>query len=499
MKTPAVNQTISATISRRRFLALGSLASCAVLAGPTEAAQRKGKILHSSDFVPEGALFKLAMVTDHHYWPHHAKNWGEKQFRDTEPRMRDLAETLNREKPDLSVHCGDVISAGNSFEPPPEEYIRQLDFEKTFLESLRHPAIPLIGNHEVPDAFYEDESELDRWKKRFGPLNRFVDIGNWRLVLLNIMVPNPGGKLGKGSLYGIDETQLRWLDGALREAAAKSMSALLFAHVPPQNFTYKNDFEKTVLRSGCVRGIFCGHTHSNSQSMLGNIPVMVRAGNTGAPLAYTLIYPYPDGRLLVVQKSQHFPFINYLSESIRPGLQKKEEDRYYTLGGSTEMPLEGLRSAGENVSAVICDGHLALRSEKGRGYLLIDTPGLTGGRIRFSAIKEGAVRMGVVACANTDCSRRIEGAVTSEYGPDGNLYLATCDGAGKRTLDRSWFNIADGIAYEFTLEVRKGKAVLSMKNMPVLAAGLGADISGQFGMFVEGGSMLVTDLSLEKV
>lgn len=491
----------TAAFTRRRFLALGALASAGLVSAPgiTHGIGKKsGNILYSSDFVPEGALLKLAFVADHHYWPDHFKNWGEKQFRDTGPRMRDLVGMLNREKPDLSVHCGDVISAGNSFVPPPEEYIRQLDFEKTFLDSLHHPAVPVIGNHEVPDDEYTHESELDEWKKRFGPLHRMVDIGSRRLVFLNIMVPNPGRKLGKGQVYGIDDGQVRWLEGVLKEAAAKSMTALLFFHVPPEGFSWKNDFEKVVVSSGCVGGIFCGHTHRNSRGTLGDIPVVVRASNTATPMGYSLIYPYPDGRLLVVQKSQHFPFINYLSDSIHPDAQGGEDDRYFTLGGSTELPLDGLKVVGESAAATIRDGHLTLQSEKGRGYLLIDTSSLDGGRIRFSAVKEKAVRMGVFAGASPDCSRRVEGVVTSEYGPDGNLYLASCSGAEQKTLDRSWFNISDGIAYEFTLEIRKGKATLSMKNMPGLKASLEKSTAGQFGLFVENGAMIVTDLSLER-
>lgn len=146
---------------------------------------------------------------------------------------------------------------------------------------------------------------IDQWKKRFGPLYRFADLGNWRLVFLDSIVPNPDGKLGKGPIYGIDDEQLRWLEGVLREAAASSRRALLFAHVPPGNYTYRpEDFERAASATGCVRGMFCGHTHKNSRTLLGDIPVMIRVSNAAAPLGYSLIYPYPDDRLLVVQKSQ---------------------------------------------------------------------------------------------------------------------------------------------------------------------------------------------------
>lgn len=47
---------------------------------------------------------------------------------------------------------GDVIDAGSAFHPPLDEYIKQLDFEKSFLDGLNHHAIPMVGNHEVPVA-----------------------------------------------------------------------------------------------------------------------------------------------------------------------------------------------------------------------------------------------------------------------------------------------------------------------------------------------------------
>lgn len=491
------------SLTRRRFLAAGA-ASAAALASSGCATIRSGNAgsgaaIYSSDFVPNGALFTIAMVADHHYWPNHMKDWGEKQTSHSEERMRDLVDTLNDEPHDISIHCGDVIDAGNSFEPPPDEYIRQLEFEKAFLGALKRPAIPLIGNHEVPDAHYESEAELTEWKKRFGPPTRYVDIKGWRLVCLNIMVPNPGESKGKGQVYGIDDGQVKWLEGVLAEAKAKSMSALLFFHVPPAGFNYKNDFERVVAQSGCVKGIFCGHDHSNSRTTFGGVPVFVRIGNASSPMGYSLIYVYQDGKILVKQKSQILPYLNYNSQTIRPGLQKDEADRYYTIGGASDLPLRGLRVVGDKATADVRDGHLAFRSPKGKAFLLIDAPDTERARLTITAVKDTAARMGVVACADSGCTRRIEGVVTSVYGPDGNMHMRSYHGSGSRTLDCSWFNIADGIAYRFTLEARGRKLSLAMKNMPRLAAELERVEAGKFGIFVEDGGMLVTDIRLERV
>ena len=455
-------------------------------------------ILYSSDFIPGGFSCKLAFVADHHYWPNHYKNWGSKQFRHTEERMRDLIVTLNDEAPDLSIHGGDVIDAGTAFMPPLDEYIEQLDYEKKFIDAFDHPAIPIVGNHEVPDAYYESESELDRWKERFGSLYRYTDINGWRLVCLNTMVPDPGGER---PVYGIDDVQLRWLEKVLDDAGSRNLNVLLFAHIPPDDYNCKTteDFGKVIASAGCVKGLMTGHTHRNERHNFHGIPVLVRASNVASPLAYTLVYPYPDGRIIVVQKSQHFPFIDYISNHFEERLQGNEEDRYYTLNGSSELSLDGFRVIGENAVASIQDGHLRLTSEKGKGFLLIDKPGLDNVRLIVSAVKEGATHMGVVAYANDDCSDRIDGVITSEYGPDGNMFLASHERNQKKTLDVSWFNIADGISYQFILEVRNGTVTFSPKNMPMLSATMQGSPTGKFGVFAENGTILVTDIRLEKI
>lgn len=476
------------------------------------------KILFSSEFVPDGFSCKIAFVADHHYWPNHMRNWGNgvQQTRQTEERMLDLVECLNLENLDASIHGGDVIDSGSAFYPPLEEYIKQLDFEKSFLDSLNHHAIPMVGNHDVPDALYEDESELRFWKERFGQVYRFLDVMDWRLVFLNIMLPNLGEKHGKENLYGIDKGQLKWLAGLLTDATLNRKKVLLFSHVWPLEYMNLEEFDKLVNSYDCVKGIFCGHEHKNYVFLLGKVPVMVRVGNAMSPLGYTIIYGYPDGRVVVVQKSQHFPFLDFISSGFRQRAQGREIERYLTLGGTSYLPLEGMKLIGNRASARIKDGHLRLDSgkdsqkvvqeghsftisKKTRGILLIDVPDIKNAQISFSAVMKGADRIGVLACTEPDGRGGIEAILNPGHSEHGQLYLVDDRGEKNNILDRSWFNVRDGIAYRFVLEVQNGKVKAKCKNMPELSADIDVNRSGYFGFFVENGTMLVTDLKLEKI
>lgn len=515
------------TISRRGFLKSAAvLASASFFTGAdnihgrifqVETGKQSEGVLFFSEFVPDGYSCKLAFVADHHYWPDHSKNWGggTQITRQSEERMLDLVECLNTEGVDVSVHGGDIIDSGSAFRPPFAEYIKQLDFEKRFVDSLDHHAIPMVGNHETPEASYEKETDLRYWKERFGQIYRFFDIGGWRLVALSSLIPNQDKKQNRGYIYGIDEKQMNWLDGVLDNAMQKKLKVILFSHVSPLGYANLERFDKLVNSYDCIKGIFCGHEHKNYVYLLGKIPVMMRVGNAMSPLGYTIIYPYTDGRIVVVQKSQHFPFLDFVSTGFREGAQGRARERYLTVGGTSYLPLKGMLLIGNKASFKIKDGHLALGSGRdsqtvvqdgqswtvpktSRATILIDLPDFKDARISFSAVLEGGKRMGAIALADSEGRRGVEAVISPGYSAKGQLYLTDTRRDERSIWDRSWFNIREEIAYKFVLEVHKGKVKAKWKNMPELSAQLGMDRSGKFGLFVEDGGMLVTDLKLEK-
>ncbi len=495
-------------INRRSFLKLGAAALTAsgIKTSSASTQQPPGdEILYMGRFVPDGTECRIAFVCDHHYWPNHPENWGGGSQITTNcgRRMPDLIQVLNDEHPDLSIHAGDVISAGGAFFPPPEEYAKQLDFVRRFYAGLTHPFIPLTGNHETLEPQYVSDAQLGSWSRLFGPPYRYHDLKGWRMIGLNSMLPNLNGRYGKGdsygNVYGIDDVQLEWLRKTLKGAASRGLKSVLCAHVPPNQWANAAEFEETIVSAGCVKAMLSGHTHRNSLFFMGGIPVLVRVSNVSSPFGYSMVHFYRDGRIVVVQKSQHFPFDDFISQGMQPGAQGSETERYLTVGGSSHLPLNRLKVLGDEAQATIEDGHLRLTSRNERALVLIDTAGLRNARLILTAVKAAGERMGAVALAGANGENGYEATVTSRYSPDGKVYLARNRSGAREVIARSWFNIADNIAYRLILEVRNGQITASWKNMLDLRAPMEAGPGGYFGFFIERGAMFVTDLRLERV
>ncbi len=512
MSSKKDNGDSSRGISRRSFLGSVTVLTAASLAGSPkfgfgmpdilEPQKTTSSVLFSTDFIPPGSSLKLAFVADHHYWPDHQANWGggTQMTRQSEERMLDLVDCLNMEEVDISIHGGDVIDAGSAFNPPQDEYVKQLAFKARFLRGLDHTTVPMAGNHETPTARYKDESEMEQWSKLFGPTYRYLDRKGFRLIALFPMIPNTSGRYGGSNIYGLDEKQVRWLAGILKDAVAKKLKVLLFSHVSPLSYINRSEFEVLVNSVDCVKAMFCGHEHRNYFFPLGKVPVLMRAGNAMAPLGYTIIHAYSDGRLIVVQKSQHFPFLDFVSTGLRKGAQGREIERYVTLGTPSVLPLKGIRLIGNSASAKIRNGHLRLDSgrESQRGTLLIDVADVRNARISLSMVAERAARIGAIALAGPNGEGGLETSLTVGTSGQGRLFLTDLRKGKGNPLDRSWFNVHPGGAYKCTLQVRGKEVRADWKNMASLKAPIQGGGPGKFGLFVENGTLFLTDIKLEK-
>jgi hypothetical protein len=318
------------------------------------------------------------------------------------------------------------------------------------------------------------------------------------------LLPNPDQRYGRGdnygNVYGLGETQMDWLRATLKDAASRRLKTVICTHVPPAHWIDAAAFEQVISASGCVTAVLCGHTHRNSVGVMGGIPVLVRVANVTSPFGYAILHLYPDGRMVVVQKSQHFPHDDFISSGFLSGNPLgSESDRFLTIGGTSQLPLDGLKVIGAEAKATIVDGHLRLASRNDRALVLVEPAGLQNARLTVTAVKAAGERMGCIALTDANGSGGVEAVVTSRYSPEGKVYLARNSGGKREILARSWFNIADNIAYRLTLEVRNGRITASWKNMLNLEAPLEPGSQGYFGFFIDRGAMFVTDVELERL
>jgi len=199
--------------------------------------------------------FRIVQVTDTHLSRNRAyfqANW--------EMFLR----LMERERPDLVVHTGDLCLAGN-------EDVDDIAFGQEQMSRLTVPWRIIPGNHDIgdtpPDAKRGHPLTPDRrarWTDLFGPDWWALDAGAWRIVAINAQL--------MGSGLAAESEQWDWLDGALGGSDGRPI--LLFSHKAP----YLGDpadpaFTNSALRpaprarlfglaaAAGVRLVACGHNH----------------------------------------------------------------------------------------------------------------------------------------------------------------------------------------------------------------------------------------------
>jgi 3',5'-cyclic AMP phosphodiesterase CpdA len=172
----------------------------------------------------------------------------------------DAIDEINAEGVDAVVIKGDIADRGR-----PEQF----EAAARAFSRFRMPHHAFLGNHD----FYglEDGLEVDGYALLGQPpAPRSVDLGGWRLVLLDTVLP--------GHHHGVfPEERLLWLDRTLQETREEGRPTLLFTHhqpVPPEHAdSYPNTigmvpehslrFFDLIGSHPQVRGVLIGHTHRN--------------------------------------------------------------------------------------------------------------------------------------------------------------------------------------------------------------------------------------------
>ena len=214
----------------------------------------------------QSPALRYAIVSDTHLRPggESSSPWETNLL--TNDRARWVLDAVNRSRPDLVLHLGDIVH------PVPHQpsYASAAQVAKALFRRLDAPILTLPGNHDVGDkhnphvpSFTVDQHGLDIYRRWFGATYQSFDLGGVHLVLLNSSVLNSG--------LPEEGEQRLWLEDDLEEHRGERVH--MFSHYPPyivgprEPSNYDNIDEPArswllgLLEKYSVEAFFAGHVH----------------------------------------------------------------------------------------------------------------------------------------------------------------------------------------------------------------------------------------------
>ena len=209
--------------------------------------------------------FSFAVVADSHFHPpgipEQASWFEDRWFND---RNRAVVEQVRAARPAFVVHLGDVPHPV----PGLQAHDAALDVAQATYAALDCPLHMVPGNHDIGDKPHalspvprRSDAVLTDFQRRWGPLWKRFDHGDWSFVLINTPILNTG--------HALEGEQAAWLDRELAALAGRRWMA--FLHYPPyllhpsEPEHYDNVAEPgrswllEKLRGAAA--VFCGHVH----------------------------------------------------------------------------------------------------------------------------------------------------------------------------------------------------------------------------------------------
>lgn len=241
------------------------------------------------------STLRLTQFTDLHL---HGETGGQLRGVPTLASLSTVLEHARRVQwpPDALLVTGDMV------QDDPAGYAH---FRRMF-GSLRLPVLCLPGNHDLPGAM---RRELSRSPFVTGG---HVDLGPWRIVLLDSVVPGrAGGALSEASLSALEE--------ALGNAGKRHALVCLHHHPVPMmsrwldqvGLANARDFFSVIDRHINVRGIVWGHVHQNFDALRNGVRLLATPSTCAQflpeadqfavdrrPPAYRTLDLNPDGSIV---------------------------------------------------------------------------------------------------------------------------------------------------------------------------------------------------------
>jgi Icc protein len=198
---------------------------------------------------PPDAPVRLLQITDPHLG---ARPGTELLGMDTDFSLDEVLKLVRHEQrqAQLLLCTGDIASNGAI-----ASYRR---FHKK-LQPLQTPMVWLAGNH-------DNVANMTKATEGGQELSRLIDIGRWRIVMLNSQIPKkPEGRLGA--------EQRSWLATQLAQSEDRHVLVCLHHHVLPvgcswldsQRIADATEFLALLSSYACVRAVLSGHVHQHNE------------------------------------------------------------------------------------------------------------------------------------------------------------------------------------------------------------------------------------------
>ena len=276
-------------VSRRAFLQ-----GAALVLGGLGAGQRA----LAAD--PEAApLSRVALITDVHYADKDDR--GSRHYRDSLDKLREAVGVFNASPPDIAVHLGDLIDAGQSV----DEELANLRVVEEVLRGLTCPRHYVFGNHCVDGLTKEEFLENTAMEAGHYALVR----NGLRFITLDSCFRSDGVAYGRHNFEWTDpnvpEDQVRWLQ---EELASHADPVIVLAHQrldDAEHYCVRNAAEiRAILEeAGNVLAVFQGHSHRQDYQQINGIHYCTQVAMVEGPgpesSAYAMLHVYSDTSLRI--------------------------------------------------------------------------------------------------------------------------------------------------------------------------------------------------------
>lgn len=285
------------TLSRRRFLGLGSATTAGLLICPDLWARKTTK-----------PVLRFGMLSDVHYAEREPSM--NRYYRQSNDKLKECIDWMNRQKVDFVIELGDFKDQ----DVVPDEaktlaYL--LDIESIF-QQFNGPTYHVLGNHDM-DSISKEQFLTNVVNTRIPTSQSYYSFNHsgFHFVVLDGNFTWEGEAYDHGNFTWdqalIPDQELKWLEEDLK---SNQLPAVVFIHqllddskTKAHSVQNAAQARQILEQSGRVLCVFQGHVHEEHYSLINNIhyySMLAMAEYSGLEKnSYVIVELYKDGSLVV--------------------------------------------------------------------------------------------------------------------------------------------------------------------------------------------------------